>query len=318
MAKLPDPTEDINKYYKITNKILGQGYFAVVKVGKDLKTGEEVAVKFVKKSLVEREETLANEIDILGSIQHPNVVGLRAIFDTEETLFIVMDLMKGGELYEEIVKRKSFSEKDASRILSQLFSALAYLHKRGIVHRDLKLENLLLVKEGDPDLNIKLADFGLSKLYSGKALQTACGTPFYVAPDILLGDGYGTAVDMWASGVLLYVLLSGRLPFAADTDTELFKLIMAGDLVWKSPQFDTVSAEAKDLISKLIVVDPDQRLSAEEALKHPFITSKGGSSAAPLHTSLFDELHKLSALSKQKIDEAKQQVVLQQQQQKKH
>jgi len=305
--KLPDPTEDINQYYKITNKVLGQGYFAVVKVGKDLKSGEEVAVKFVKKSLVEREETLANEIDILGSVNHPNVVSLRAIFDTEETLFIVMDLMKGGELYEEIVKRKSFSEKDAVRIMEQLFSALAYLHQHGIVHRDLKLENLLLVKEGDPDLTIKLADFGLSKLYSGKALQTACGTPFYVAPDILMGDGYGPGVDMWACGVLLYVLLSGRLPFAADTDADLFKLIMVGDLVWKSPQFDTVSADAKDLISKLINIDSETRYSAKQALEHPWIKTKAGSAtSAPLHTSMVDELQKLSALSKQKITEAKE------------
>jgi len=305
---LPDPTEDINKYYKITNKVLGQGYFAVVKVGKDLKTGEEVAIKFVKKSLVEREETLANEIDILGAIDHPHVVGLRAIFDTEEILFIVMDLMKGGELYEEIVKRKSFSEKDASRIMQQLFSALAYLHEHGIVHRDLKLENLLLVKESDPELTLKLADFGLSKLYSGKALQTACGTPFYVAPDILLGDGYTEGVDMWASGILLYVLLSGRLPFAADTDAELFKLIMAGDLVWKSPQFDTVSAEAKDLISKLVVVDPESRYTAKQALAHPWIVTKAGTTPdKPLHTSMFDELQNLSALSKQKIAHAKEQ-----------
>jgi len=303
--KFPDPKEDINKYYKITNKILGQGYFAVVKVGKDLKTDEEVAVKFVKKSLVEREETLANEIDILGSINHPNVVGLRAIFDTEEILYIVMDLMKGGELYEEIVKRKSFSERDASVIMAQLISALAYLHEKGIVHRDLKLENLLLVKEGDPDLQLKLADFGLSKLYSGKSLQTACGTPFYVAPDILSGEGYGTEVDMWAAGVLLYVLLSGRLPFAADSDTELFKLIMVGDLVWKSPQFDTVSAEAKDLISKLIVVDPTQRFTAKEALKHPFIVTKASGSRG-LNTSFVDKLQELKAMSNLKVAQTKE------------
>jgi len=303
---LPDPSEDINEYYKITNKDLGQGYFAVVKVGKDLKTQEEVAIKFVKKSLVEREETLANEIDILASVDHPNVVGLRAIFDTEEILFIVMDLMKGGELYEEIVKRKSFSEKDASSIMQQLFSALDYLHAKGIVHRDLKLENLLLVKDNDPNLTLKLADFGLSKLYQGKALQTACGTPFYVAPDILLGDGYGPGVDMWACGILLYVLLSGRLPFAADSDADLFKLIMVGDLVWKSPQFDTVSAEAKDLISKLIVVEPEQRWTATQALQHPWIVSRAGTAQSkPLHSSMYDELVNLSSLSKQKISEAK-------------
>jgi len=213
--------------------------------------------------------------------------------------------MKGGELYEEIVKRKTFSEKDAAKIMEQLFSALAYLHEKGIVHRDLKLENLLLVKENDSDLAIKLADFGLSKVYANKSLQTACGTPFYVAPDILDGSGYGPPVDLWASGILLYVLLSGRLPFAADNDAELFKLIMVGDLVWKSPQFDTVSAEAKDLIKKLIVVDPDQRFTAKQGLQHVWITSKAGSaSAAPLHNSMVDELTKLSALSKQRIAQA--------------
>jgi len=167
----------------------------------------------------------------------------------------------------------------------------------------LSSKNLLLVKDGA--LDIKLADFGLSKLYSGKALQTACGTPFYVAPDILLGAGYGPAVDMWASGILLYVLLSGRLPFAADSDAELFKLIIEGDLVWKSPQFDTVSAEGKDLISKLIVVDPEQRFSAKQALEHPWITNQAQSSNTQLHKSVYDELQKLSALSKQKIEQAK-------------
>jgi len=256
-------------------------------------------VKFVKKSLVERKETLANEIDILGSIKHPNVVEMKAIFDTEDTLFIVMELMRGGELYEEIVRRKSFTEKDASHIHKQLLSALAYLHERGIVHRDLKLENLLLKKDGS--LEIKLADFGLSKLYSGKALQTACGTPFYVAPDILLGTGYGPAVDMWAAGILLYVLLSGRLPFAADTDAELFKLIIDGDLIWKSPQFDTVSDEAKDLISKLIVVDPDDRYTAKQALDHPWIKNLGREDLQ-LHKSMYDELQRLSTLSKQRIE----------------
>jgi len=290
-------TDDIDKYYEVTAQVLGQGYFAVVKVGVDRKTSEKVAVKLVNKSLVEKEETLANEIDILGSIDHPGVVSMKAIFDTEDILYIVMELMDGGELYEEIVKRKTFTEHDAAEIVRQLCDALAYLHQRGIVHRDLKLENLLLKKKSA--LEIKLADFGLSKLYSGQALQTACGTPFYVAPDVLLGTGYGPSVDMWSVGVLLYVLLSGRLPFAADSDAELFRLIIAGNLVWKSPQFDAVSADAKDLIKKLINTDSEARWNAKQAVEHPWIKKHG--STQPVHATMQEGLKTLSAESKARL-----------------
>jgi len=256
--------------YEISNEVLGQGYFAVVKVA-TTKTGvkRRVAVKFVKKNLVEKAENLKTETSLLQRVDHPNIVKLLDICDTKETLFIVMELMEGGELYEEIVKRKSFTEKDAGYIMGQLFSALDYLHKNDIVHRDLKLENLLLTKKDA--LEIKLADFGLSKVYTGEAMQTACGTPYYVAPEILIGDGYNKKIDTWAAGVLLYVLLSGRLPFSGETDVDLFRAIIEGELVWKKPQFDSVSAEAKDLIQKLITKDVDARFDAEQALKHPFI-----------------------------------------------
>lgn len=235
----------------------------------------------------------------MAKVNHPNVVGLKGVFDTDETLFIVMELVEEGELYEMIAERKTFSEKEASHIMKQVFSALDYLHETGIVHRDLKLENMLVADK--EKLTIKLADFGLSKLYSGQALITACGTPFYVAPDILLGTGYGPGVDMWACGVLLYILLSGRLPFHADNDPELFKLIMEGNLVFKSPQFDTVSKEAKDLISHLLVVDPDERYDAKKALKHPFITNYDNIDSKPLHASFIENLKQVSSLSKRKL-----------------
>jgi len=263
--------EEFLERYELTKDVLGQGYFAVVKVAIEKATGERVAVKFVNKKLVEKQENLKTETSLLQVIKHPNVVQLKDICDTKDTLFIVMELMEGGELYEEIVKRKSFTEKDASYLMKQLLEALAYLHSKGIVHRDLKLENLLITKPGS--LNIKLADFGLSKVYSGEAMQSACGTPYYVAPEILEGEGYGPLIDTWAAGVLLYVLLSGRLPFSGDTDVDLFKAIMECDLVWKKPQFDNVSASAKDLITKLIARDPTERLSAEEALQHEWIVS---------------------------------------------
>jgi serine/threonine protein kinase len=162
------------------------------------------------------------------------------------------------------------------------------------------LENLLLVTKEEGDNRIKLADFGLSKLYSGKSLQTACGTPFYVAPDVLLGGGYGPAVDCWSTGVLLYVLLSGRLPFSADNDADLFRLIMKADLVFKSPQFDTVSAAAKDLIRRLLVADSKKRLTAKEALDHPYLKDKV--EPTPLHNTLFEGLRSVSQLTKKMED----------------
>jgi len=257
--------------YEVSNEVLGQGYFAIVKVAIDKHTKNKVAVKFVNKKLVEKAENLKTETSLLQRINHPSIVKLIDICDTKDTLFIIMELMEGGELYEEIVKRKSFSEKDASYIMMQLFSALDYLHKNDIVHRDLKLENLLLTKKDH--LEIKLADFGLSKVYTGEAMQTACGTPYYVAPEILIGDGYNKKIDTWAAGVLLYVLLSGRLPFSGETDVDLFKAIIESDLVWKKPQFDTVSDQAKDLIQKLITKDVEARFDAEQALKHSFIVN---------------------------------------------
>jgi serine/threonine protein kinase len=302
MAQRPRPgiNEKLGDYYTMTNEVLGQGYFAVVKVGIDKTTGERVAIKVVNKELVEREETLNNEIDILSKVDHENIVRMHAIFDTEEHLFIVMELMEGGELYEEIIQRSVFSEKDSAVIVKQLLEALTYLHAQGIVHRDLKLENLLLHKKGE--LTVKLADFGLSRLFKpGSQMYTACGTPFYVAPDILLAtdeSGYGPNVDMWAVGVLLYILLSGRLPFSGDNDDDLFRAIMEGDLVWKSPQFDEVSEEAKDLISHLIVVDTDKRYNAEQALQHPFI--QNNNNTKPLHNTFSAGLKELSNFSKTK------------------
>jgi calcium/calmodulin-dependent protein kinase I len=284
------PQEQFLEKYELTANVLGQGYFAVVKTGIIKKTGEKVAVKFVNKKLVEKAENLKTETSLLQLVEHPNIVKLLDICDTKDTLFIIMELMDGGELYDEIVKRKHFTEKDASFIMYQLFSALDYLHKRQIVHRDLKLENLLLKRQGS--LEIKLADFGLSKVYTGEALQTACGTPYYVAPEILVGDGYDHKIDAWAAGVLLYVLLSGRLPFSGDSDVELFRAIIETELVWKKPQFDTVSAEAKDLIEKLVTKDPKLRYDASQALQHPFLKTNNEN---VLHSEVYDGLKQLSA-----------------------
>jgi len=295
---IPSPSEPIENYYDVSNEVLGVGYFAVVYVGINKSTLGLVAVKAVDKRLVEKEEALEREVRILSSINHMYIVKMLAIFDTMSHLYIVMELMEGGELYDEILRRKSFTEGDTAYIMRQVFEALAYLHNQKIVHRDLKLENLLLVRKNA--LEIKIADFGLSTIYN-TALFTACGTPFYVAPEIVLGDGYSFEVDLWASGILLYILLSGKLPYAADNERDLYALILSNVLIFKSPQFDTVSDTAKDLISKLIVSAPNDRLTPSQALLHPFITGEYPDLSKSLHHTYLDNIKFYSNLSKTDI-----------------
>eukprot|EP01129_Flabellula_baltica_P009585 TRINITY_DN3936_c0_g1_i1.p1 TRINITY_DN3936_c0_g1~~TRINITY_DN3936_c0_g1_i1.p1 ORF type:complete len:416 (+),score=106.38 TRINITY_DN3936_c0_g1_i1:1-1248(+) len=204
----PGIHSNIEDYFQISDTILGKGEFGTVKQGTDKNTGEEVAIKVISKSQLQDIPVLQNEIDILRRCKHPHIVELKSVFETHSNLYIVMELVKGGELYDEIIERNYFTEQDAANIMRQVLEALAYIHSNGIIHRDLKLENLLLSnkKASGNDLIVKLADFGLSRIYRGQIVRTACGTPFYVAPEVLLGTGYGTEVDMWSAGVMLYIL----------------------------------------------------------------------------------------------------------------
>lgn len=261
--------DSIHKYYTVTDKILGMGNFSVVKLGYKKDTNESCAIKFVDKSLVvKRPEMILNEIEILLRVKHPHIIELIDIFEDEDGMVLCMELVSGGELFDRIVERDHFSEESAAKVMSQLFDAIAYLHNLGIVHRDLKPENLLLLNKTD-DI-IKIADFGLSKLYSEEMMSTACGTPSYVAPEILLCSGYDKQIDMWSAGVIMYILLCGYPPFYNDNESVLFESIMSGNFEFHSPYWDHISPQAKDLIMKLLVVDPSKRLSAEEALNHPW------------------------------------------------
>jgi len=291
---------DVHDFYDIDNTedgVLGRGHFAVVRRAVCKKTGDTVACKEIDKSKVERDETIENEIKILRETDHPRIVKMRGVYNSKDSLFIVMDLMSGGELYDEIINRETFTETEAAYVILQLLEALVYLHAKGFVHRDLKLENLLLVSKNS--LEIRVADFGLSRhLDPDSRANTACGTPFYVAPDILLADddtgGYTEAVDQWAVGVILYILLSGRLPFSGgndeDNDEALFANILEAKLVWKSPQFDVVSDSAKDLISKLLVAEPEKRLTAAQALVHPWVTQNNATQRALSNREAFKKV----------------------------
>lgn len=268
---------DFAKAYTLDQRAeLGTGAFSkVVKGAKRMPDGSEglaVAIKCISKTSdlkAEDVSSLQEEVDVLGSIDHPNVIKLYDFFEEKKMYYMVIELMEGGELFERIVKKTFYNEKEARDLIRILLDALAYLHQRNIVHRDLKPENLLL-KSPYNDFDIKLADFGFAKQVNGKSLDTQCGTPGYVAPEILKGAKYGTEVDMWSCGVIVYILLGGYPPFHDDNHAILYRKIKAADYAFEPQYWDQVSDDAKDLIRKMLVVNPDNRLTAAQALRHPW------------------------------------------------
>jgi len=264
-------TGSLKENYKL-DKVLGEGSFAVVRKGIKKSTNEEFAVKIIDKTNLESDDQLAlqTEVEILSQIDHPNIVKLHEIYDEKTRFNMVMELMTGGELFDRIVEKEHYSEKEAADTIRPVVDAIRYCHSMGIAHRDLKPENLLYATT-DPNSIIKITDFGLAKVINNDLMTTACGTPGYVAPEILIGKGYDNAVDYWSIGVIIYVMLCGFPPFFEDSNEKLFDAIKKGEYEFPSPQWDQISDYAKDLIKKLLVVDPYKRLDADGILKHPWI-----------------------------------------------
>uniref|UniRef100_A0A7S4MH34 Uncharacterized protein n=1 Tax=Vannella robusta TaxID=1487602 RepID=A0A7S4MH34_9EUKA len=251
---------------------LGSGAFAVVKRVEHKKTGESLAAKIIdKKNVTSDTERLAVEMEVLRKVNHPNIIKLEDIFETDDFLYIVTEIVTGGELFDRIVSKGNYTERDAANLVKKVIEGLEYIHEMGIVHRDLKPENLLL-KSKDNDVDVKIADFGLSKIMGSAAMtQTACGTPGYVAPEILKGSGYGKEVDMWSVGVITYILLCGFPPFYNENIPLLFESILKCDFDYPADYFDDITDSALDFIDALLVGSPKRRLSATEALKHPWL-----------------------------------------------
>jgi len=268
MAKITD-NYDIQKE-------LGKGAFSVVHLAVHKKTGEKVAVKIIdkKQAKPEDQKRLQTEVDILKKVKHPNIVSLKDLYETSDHLYLVMELVTGGELFDKIVEKGQYNEKEASLIVGKICAAVEYLHKSNVAHRDLKPENLLL--KGTEDTDVMLSDFGLSRIVGVESMmETACGTPYYVAPEVLSATGYDVEVDLWSVGVITYLLLCGFPPFYGESLPEVFEQIMKAEFDFPDPYWKDVSKEAKDFISKLLVTDAKKRLSATQALAHPWIV-KGG------------------------------------------
>ncbi|KAA6399550.1 MAG: putative Calcium/calmodulin-dependent protein kinase type 1 [Streblomastix strix] len=266
---------DFEENYEILDKI-GEGTFAKVKKAKNKKTGELVAIKFIDKKKVTKDssriEALLKEIEIMNKQKHPYIIPLYGIYDYEDKLCLVMELVTGGELFDKIVDRGSYSERDASLLMLQMFRAVRYMHQKSIPYCDIKIENILY--ESDHPLSpVKLSDFGLSRLIEENLMmQTSRGTPGYVAPEVLENKGIGLECDLWSLGVIMFVLLCGYPPFYHENEVAMFHLIQEAKFEFDPQYWDQISASAKDLISHLLVVDTTKRFNVEQALSHPWFS----------------------------------------------
>uniref|UniRef100_A0A8C6ZZK9 Serine/threonine-protein kinase DCLK1 n=1 Tax=Nothoprocta perdicaria TaxID=30464 RepID=A0A8C6ZZK9_NOTPE len=268
----------IAERYKV-GRTIGDGNFAIVKECIERSTGREYALKIIKKSKCRgKEHMIQNEVSILRRVKHPNIVLLIEEMDMPTELYLVMELVKGGDLFDAITSTNKYTERDASGMLYNLASAIKYLHSLNIVHRDIKPENLLVYEHQDGSKSLKLGDFGLATIVDGP-LYTVCGTPTYVAPEIIAETGYGLKVDIWAAGVITYILLCGFPPFrgygSGDDQEVLFDQILMGQVDFPSPYWDNVSDSAKELITMMLQVDVDLRFSALQVLEHPWVNDDG-------------------------------------------
>ncbi|XP_062381853.1 calcium/calmodulin-dependent protein kinase (CaM kinase) II gamma 1 isoform X15 [Sardina pilchardus] len=256
---------------------LGKGAFSVVRRCVKKSSGQEYAAKIIntKKLSARDHQKLEREARICRLLNHANIVRLHDSIAEEGFHYLIFDLVTGGELFEDIVAREYYSEADASQCISQILESVNHIHQHDIVHRDLKPENLLLASKMK-GAAVKLADFGLAIEVQGdqQAWFGFAGTPGYLSPEVLRKDPYGKPVDIWACGVILYILLVGYPPFWDEDQHKLYQQIKAGAYDFPSPEWDTVTPEAKNLINQMLTINPAKRITAEQALTHPWVCQR--------------------------------------------
>lgn len=272
-----DALTDVRLKYHINPKELGHGHYGVVRKCMNRETGEWFAIKSIKKSKVSKFEVLKREVEILKEVKHPNIIKLIEIHEDTKYLHLITELCTGGELFDRIISKTQseeghFSERDAANLTRDILDAINYCHtQKQIVHRDLKPENFLYLNT-DEDSPIKIIDFGLSR-YDDQVMgimKTKVGTPYYVAPEVL-NRQYTKSCDIWSIGVITYILLCGYPPFYGDSDTQIFQSVRTGIYDFPSPDWDTISQDAKDFIDALLQLDPKKRPTTEQALSSKWI-----------------------------------------------
>ena len=265
-------TNSDSEYKKI--KFLGEGSYASVYQVQNRYTGSICALKIIKKkyaSSATEEKEIMNEINILRMMDHPNILKIFEFYSSEKEFSIVTELCPLGELFDQIINKGPFDERHSAYILYQIVSAVNYCHKMHIVHRDLKPENILIVNNDKDEYPfIKVCDFGTSKMFEkGVAERKIVGSSYYIAPEVL-NKNYNEKCDIWSCGVIMYILLSQRPPFGGRDDYEIMETVKKGKYDLSSPPFDTISENAKDLIKKMLTIDVNKRINAEEVLNHPW------------------------------------------------
>uniref|UniRef100_A0A673WYS4 calcium/calmodulin-dependent protein kinase n=1 Tax=Salmo trutta TaxID=8032 RepID=A0A673WYS4_SALTR len=283
---------------------LGKGAFSVVRRCVKKSSGQEFAAKIIntKKLSARDHQKLEREARICRLLKHSNIVRLHDSISEEGFHYLVFDLVTGGELFEDIVAREYYSEADASQCINQILESVQHIHQHDIVHRDLKPENLLLASKMK-GAAVKLADFGLAIEVQGdqQAWFGFAGTPGYLSPEVLRKDAYGKPVDIWACGVILYILLVGYPPFWDEDQHKLYQQIKAGAYDFPSPEWDTVTPEAKNLINQMLTINPSKRITADQALKHPWICQRSTVASMIHRQETVECLRKFNARRKLKV-----------------
>mmetsp|Transcript_28650 Transcript_28650/g.50961 ORF Transcript_28650/g.50961 Transcript_28650/m.50961 type:complete len:468 (-) Transcript_28650:1097-2500(-) len=282
--------DDITAHYDLSQEI-GSGGYGRVLLGTHKSSGETRAVKIIQKSRVKDYLTFQTEIEIMKKLDHPHIVRIIETYETEKICCLVMEYCEGGELFQVVCDKKTLSESEAAGYMRQLLSALAYCHSSKVCHRDLKPENILLsFNSGSPDL--KLADFGLAQSFTEEeVMHSFSGTPYYIAPEMLSGS-YNHLVDCWSVGVILYIMLSGVPPFNGSNNEEILLKVYAASYNFRPFPFASVSDGAKDLIARLLMKDPELRISAQQALTHPWVRGIDSFITAPLMDEVFEGIKK--------------------------
>ncbi|XP_041867324.1 death-associated protein kinase 2 [Melanotaenia boesemani] len=269
--------ENVEDFYEI-EEVLGSGHFGQVRRVRERTSGSLWAGKFLKirKSACSRlgldRSSVEREVEILQAVQHPSIVTLKDVFESRSEVVLILELVRGGELFDFIAEKDSLLESEAIEFLQQILEGLKFMHSINIAHFDLKPENIMLSDRGSPHPNIKLIDFGLAyRFHQGEEYRSTSGTPQYIAPEVISCEPLSTAADMWSIGVITYILLSGSSPFQGETDEETLANIIAMKYEFDAHYFSMTSAMAKDFIQKLLVKNPEERMTAEDCLCHPWI-----------------------------------------------
>lgn len=269
--------ENVEDVYEI-GEVLGSGHFGQVREVRERSTTILWAGKFVKlkrgagSRLGQERKSVEQEVEVLQSLQHQNIMALRDVFESKAEVVLIIELIRGGELFDFIAEKENLTETDAIDFLKQILEGVSYMHSKCIGHFDLKPENIMLSEKRVADPDIKIIDFGMAhRFIQGEEYKSMGGTPQYIAPEIINYQPLSTAADMWSIGVITYILLSGLSPFQGDTDEETLKNIIALKYEFEPHYFKQTTSMAKDFIQKLLVTDQEERMTAEECLVHPWI-----------------------------------------------